>query len=180
MEIKEQVVLITGASRGLGAATAKAFGRAGAKVVVNYFKNEEKAYQVVESIGQERAIAIQADIRNQDEVTQMFAQAKEHFGKAITTIVNNALVNFTFNGDQRKNLNTIEWADFETQFQGSVMATLHTVKAGRNDMAKEHFGKIINIGTNLFQNPVVPYHDYNTSKAALLGLTRNMAKELRC
>lgn len=40
------------------------------------------------------------------------------------------------------------------------------------------FGRIINIGTNLFQNPVVPYHDYTTSKAALLGFTRNMANEL--
>ncbi|MBS4208716.1 3-oxoacyl-ACP reductase [Bacillus sp. FJAT-50079] len=178
MEIREQVVLITGSSRGLGAATAKAFGREGARVIVNYFNNEEKAYEVVKSIGQERAMAIQADIRDQEQVNQMFMKAKEHFGQSVSTIVNNALVNFTFNGDDRKNLDSIEWEDFNTQFEGSIMAALHTVKAGKADMAKEHFGRIINIGTNLFQNPVVPYHDYNTSKAALLGLTRNIAKEL--
>ncbi|HZG71295.1 MAG TPA: 3-oxoacyl-ACP reductase [Chondromyces sp.] len=178
MDIHEQIVLITGASRGLGAAVAKAFGRAGAKVVVNYIKSEEKANQVVDSIGRDQAIAIQADVRDSKEVNQMFSAAKEHFGRPITTIVNNALVNFKFNGDQKKNLDTIEWNDFQTQLEGSVKAALNTVKAGRIDMARGEFGRVINIGTNLFQHPVVAYHDYNTSKAALLGLTRNMAKEL--
>lgn len=45
-------------------------------------------------------------------------------------------------------------------------------------MKKQEFGRIISVGTNLFQHPVVPYHDYTTSKAALLGFTRNMANEL--
>lgn len=178
MEIKDQVVLVTGASRGLGAVTAKVFGRAGARVVVNYFSSESKAHEVVNEIGSDRAIAIQADVRNQHEVDQMVNQAKEHFGTPVTTVVNNALVDFEFDGDLRKKLDTIEWEDFDTQFKGSVMAPLHTLKATLKDMQDQKFGKIINIGTNLVQNPVVPYHDYNTSKAALLGFTRNMAKEL--
>lgn len=178
MKLEEQIVLVTGSSRGLGAATAKAFGRVGAKVVVNYFHSEDKAKNVVESIGHEQAIAIRADVRNEEEIKSMFERAKKHFGRPITTIVNNALINFSFNGDERKQLDTIEWEDFNTQFEGGVKAALNTLKAGRTDMANAHFGKIINVGTNLFQNPVVPYHDYNTGKAALLGFTRNMAKEL--
>lgn len=178
MNIAEQVVVVTGASRGLGAATAKAFGREGAKVVVNYYQSVDEANKVVEEIGSERAIAIQADVRNKAEVEALFQQAKEHFGQAITTIVNNALIQFTFNGDARKTIDTIEWEDFNTQFEGSVKATLNTVQAGKADMAKAKFGRIITIGTNLFQHPVVPYHEYNTSKGALLGLTRNLAKEL--
>ncbi|MGX4667821.1 3-oxoacyl-ACP reductase [Cerasibacillus sp. JNUCC 74] len=178
MDIKEQVVLVTGASRGLGAAIAKAFGRAGAKVVVNYFTNKEKAEEVVEQIGRDHALAIKADVRNQEEVNTMFIKAKRHFRKPISTIVNNALIDFTFSGELRNELDSIKWSEFETQFEGSVKAAFHTMKAGRADMVKQKFGRIINIGTNLVQHPVVPYHDYNSGKAALLGFTRSMAKEL--
>lgn len=178
MEIKDQVVLVTGASRGLGAAAAKAFGRAGAKVVVNYVVSEHKAAKVVDEIGSDNAIAIQADVRNEDEVKAMFSRAKNHFSQPVSTIVNNALIDFTFNGDERDQLNTIQWQAFQTQMDGSIKACLHTLQAAQEDMAKQKFGRIINIGTNLVQNPVVPYHDYNTGKAALLGFTRSMAKEL--
>src|SRR5690625_4085398 len=101
MNLNEQVVLVTGASRGLGAATAKAFGREGAKVVVNYFSSQNQAEEVVAEIGRERAIALKADVRNQSEVSDLFTQAKEHFGQPISTVVNNALIDFTFNGDER-------------------------------------------------------------------------------
>ena len=178
MEIKNQVVLVTGSSRGLGAEIAKAFGREGAKVVVNYFSSEDKAKQVVEEIGINQAVAIKADVRNKEEVESMFEKAKEHFGSPITTIVNNALIGFSFNGDLRKKLTEIDWEDFDTQFEGGVRASLNTLQAGQKDMTNQKFGRIINVGTNLFQDPVVPYHDYNTGKAALLGFTRNMAKEL--
>ncbi|MEV9640731.1 3-oxoacyl-ACP reductase [Mammaliicoccus sciuri] len=178
MELKDQVVLVTGASRGLGAATAKAFGEAGAKVVVNYFQNSDKAQQVVNEIGSDRAIALRADVRNLDDLKLLVEQANHHFGQPITTIVNNALIDFSFNGDDRKQLDAIEWQDYHKQLEGSVGATLNTLQAAREGMTRLQFGRIINIGTNLVQNPVVPYHDYNTSKAALLGMTRSMAKEL--
>lgn len=178
LNINEQVVLVTGGSRGLGKAVVNAFAREGAKVIVNYYKSEEKAEEIVQSLGKENAIAIQADVRDFNEVARMFEDAKRYFGKPVSTIINNALIDFSFNGDARKNLDTINWQDFLTQLEGSVKGSLNTVQAGKKDMAEAKFGRIINIGTNLFQNPVVPYHDYNTSKAALLGLTRNMAKEL--
>lgn len=178
MELKDQIVLVTGSSRGLGAAIAKAFGREGARVIVNYFQNEEKAQQVVDSIGKDRAIAIKADVRNQSEIENLFKLAKKHFGENITTVVNNALVNFRFDATNRKTAETITWDEYQVQLEGSVKASLHTVQAAINDMGKREFGRLINIGTNLFQNPVVAYHDYNTSKAALLGFTRNMAREL--
>ena len=178
MELKDQVVVVTGGSRGLGAAIAKAFGRSGAKVVVNYVHRQEDARAVVEDIGEKKAIAIRTDVRNKGEVKAMFAEAKTHFGQAVTTIINNALIDFSFNGDARKQLDMIEWEDYNKQLEGSVKATLNTLQAGREDMVKAQFGRIITIGTNLVQHPVVPYHDYNTSKAALLGMTRNLAKEL--
>src|SRR5690625_3759680 len=118
MDIQEQVVLVTGSSRGLGAAIAKAFGREGAKVVVNYVQSEELANQVVRDIGEDKAIALQADVRNLDEVEQLFVTAKAHFKKPISTIVNNALIDFSFDGDNRSKLHTIQWDEFQTQLQG--------------------------------------------------------------
>jgi len=178
LNLNEQVVLVTGSSRGLGAATAKAFGREGAKVVVNYVQSKDLADQVVAEIGADKAVAIQADVRDAAEVERLFLEAKNHFKQPISTIVNNALIGFSFNGDDRSRLDEIKWDEFQLQLQGSVQAALHTMQAGREDMSEQQFGRIVNIGTNLVQNPVVPYHDYNTAKAALLGFTRSMAKEL--
>ncbi|MFB4162962.1 3-oxoacyl-ACP reductase [Alteribacillus sp. JSM 102045] len=178
MNIKDQVVLVTGSSRGLGASIAKAFGREGASVVVNYVKNADKALEVLESIGDDHALAVQADVRDEYQVDEMFKKAKEHFGKPVTTVVNNALIHFTFDAVNKKNTDTLTWEDYQVQLEGSVKSALHTVQAAKHDMVDLGFGRIINIGTNLFQNPVVAYHEYNTSKAALLGFTRNMAREL--
>lgn len=177
MNLQEQVVLVTGGSRGLGAAIVKAFAREGARVVINYFSSKEKAEALAAEIG-ERAIAIRADVRNRDEVNNLFAKAQAHFQSPITTIVNNALINFAFDPVKRKDASSIAWSDYLTQLEGSVQAAMNTLQAGLPSMKESKFGRIINIGTNLVQNPVVPYHDYTTAKAALLGFTRNMANEL--
>ncbi|KAB7707076.1 3-oxoacyl-ACP reductase [Bacillus aerolatus] len=177
MEIKDQVVLVTGAGRGLGAEIAKAFGREGARVIVNYHQSEKKAKEVAQNIG-DRAIAIQADITDKEQVQAMFDEAEKHFGQAVTTVINNALIHFKFDAVNRKHAKVIDWEDYETQLKGSVKAALHTTQAACEGMARLNFGRIINIGTNLVQNPVVPYHDYNTGKAALIGFTRSMAREL--
>jgi 3-oxoacyl-[acyl-carrier protein] reductase len=177
MELKNQVVLITGGSRGLGAETVKAFAREGARVVINYFQSEMKAKQLEKIIGQ-NALAIQADVRNPEQVQTMFRHAKEHFGTPITTVVNNALVSFRFDPVTNKDAFSVGWEDFHAQLEGAIRGALNTTQAGLPDMKESQFGRIINIGTNLFQNPVVAYHDYTTSKAALLGFTRNMANEL--
>ena len=177
MQLHDQVVLVTGGSRGLGRETVKAFAREGARVVINYFHSEEKAYQLQKEIG-DRAIAIRADVRNPNQVCEMFEEAKRHFGSPITTIINNALVHFKFDPIARKDAFSIGWEDFHAQLEGAIRGALNTVQAGLKDMKELGFGRIISIGTNLFQHPVVPYHDYTTSKAALVGFTRNMANEL--
>lgn len=178
MQLSEQIVLVTGAGRGLGASIAKAFGREGARVVVNYRASKDGAGAVVEAIGRDRAIALQADVTDRAQVDAMLKQARAHFGAPVTTIVNNALAAFSFNGDARAQAATISWDDFDAQFQGSVRGALNTIQSALIDMKEAGFGRVINIGTNLFQHPVVPYHDYTASKAALLSLTRTMAADL--
>lgn len=175
MKLSEQVVLITGSSRGLGAALARAFSDEGAHVVINYLKSERTASTLAKELN---AIALQADVTDEAQVRSLFKAAEKHYGKPVTTIVNNALVNFEFNGDARLKLEQIQWQDFDAQLQGSLRGAFNTTKAALAGFKQFNFGRIINIGTNLFQNPVVPYHDYTASKGALLAFTRTCAAEL--
>lgn len=177
LPISQQVVLVTGGGRGLGARIAAAFLREGARVVVNYLKSEEGAQAVVKQ-APDRALAVQADVTDPDAVRAMFEKAKAHFGESITTVVNNALPTFSFNGDARPHADTLRWETVHQQFEGSVRGTLNTIQAAMPGMSERGFGRVINVGTNLFQNPVVPYHDYTAAKAALLSLTRTMSQDL--
>ena len=173
----QKTVLVTGSSRGLGAIIAKQFGAKGYRVIVNYFRNEEKAMQVVEEIGDDRAIAIKADVRDKQQVEAMILEAVQQFGP-IEVVVNNALINFEFNPVTQKKVEELTWENYNEQFEGTVKSALNVIQAVLPEMKRAHYGRIINIGTNLFQNPVVPYHQYTTAKTALIGFTRNMAKEL--
>ena len=178
MRIDEQIVLVTGGGRGLGVEIVRAFAREGARVVVNYRRSEAAAAELVRELGADRAVALGADVTDDDEVRTLVAAARAHFGASITTVVNNALVDFRFNGDARPSPETITWADFDVQLRGAVKATLATTQAALPGMREAGFGRIVNIGTNLFQNPVVPYHDYTPAKAAALSLTRTLATDL--
>src|SRR5580658_5276997 len=177
MKIDEQIVLVTGAGRGLGSAIATAFAREGAQVVVNYRRSADAAKALCASLGK-RALAVQADVADRQAVDRMVAEVTKTLGKPITTIVNNALGDYSFNGDSREQLGGIAWKSFATQFDVSVKGALNVMQATVPAMTTAKFGRIINVGTNLFQNPVVPYHDYTAAKAALLSLTRTASADL--
>ncbi|ALG27857.1 MULTISPECIES: 3-oxoacyl-ACP reductase [Glutamicibacter] len=177
LPLEEQVILVTGGARGLGAAISKAFLAAGAKVVINYNSSEQAANDLV-ALYPNDAVAIQADVRNESALKSMVAEAEDHFGQPVTTLVNNALVDFSFNGDARSTAEAISAAELSAQFAGSVLAPVAAIQAVLPGMRQTGFGRIINIGTNLFQHPVVPYHDYTATKAALLSLTRTFADDL--
>lgn len=181
MTFEKQVVLVSGAGRGLGAAIARAFAGQGASVVINYRRSEAAALALAEELGADglgRAVAIQADVSDRDETRRMVNEAAEHFGDHVTTVVNNALGDFSFNGDGRHTLQTIPWEDFQGQLDVALRGSLNLIQATAPAMELAGFGRIINVGTNLFQNPVVPYHDYTAAKAALLSLTRTAAGDL--
>ncbi len=177
MQLSEQWVLVTGGARGLGAAIARALHQQGAGVVINYRKSADQAHALAEELGP-KAIAIQADVTDQAQVSRMFASALQQTGKPVLSIVNNALADFQFDGDARPRIDNIDWGRFQQQFDGAVKGALNTMQAAAPAMKQHGFGRIVNIGTNLFQNPVVPYHDYTAAKAALLALTRTAANDL--
>lgn len=177
MKLSEQIVLVTGGGRGLGSHIARAFAREGARVVINYHTSRGPAQALAEELG-DRTTALQADVRDRAAIDALVENARAHFGGPITTVVNNALAAFSFNGDARAKAHDIPWRDFGAQLEGSLRGALNTIQATLPDMREGGHGRVINVGTNLFQNPVVPYHDYTASKAALLSLTRTMAAEL--
>jgi len=176
MQIRDQIVLITGAAKGVGAEAARSFVREGARVVINWRSSAEAAQALAVELG-DRAIALQADVTNRVEVEVLLETAKAHFGNAVTTVINNAL-DYSFNGDARSQMEAIGWDEFASQFNTVIRGALNVIQAATPDMKAAGFGRVINIGTNLVQNPVVPYHDYTAAKAALMSLTRTAAGDL--
>jgi len=172
-----KLVLISGSSRGLGAAMAKSFSEAGYSVAINYFNSEKEAKEL-SKILPNQSHAFKCNISNKNEVEAMLENIKEIFGQHPSILVNNAMTSYVFNGDDRKNVDSITWDEIQDHLNVTLKGSLNLIQALILDMKSESFGRIINIGTNLVQNPVVPYHDYTIAKAALLGLTRTFAKDL--
>ncbi|MCC2684904.1 MAG: 3-ketoacyl-ACP reductase [Paenibacillaceae bacterium] len=179
MDFHGKSVLVTGASRGIGATIARSFGENGANVVVNFLQNEGLAGKVVEDIRAQggEAIAIQADVTKPADVGRMAERIIDAYG-SLDIVVNNALSHYSFNPKTRKTAWEIEWDDYRRQIEGSLGGAYHICKAAIPHMKQQNGGRIINIVTNLLDFPVVPYHDYTTAKSALLGYSRNLAAEL--
>lgn len=174
--LNDQAVLVTGAGRGLGAAIATSFAREGAKVVINYRKSQTAAESLATQLG-ERVVALQADVQDAGSVAEMIKQAETAVGP-ITTVVHNALAEYSFNGDARSTVEALTADEMLSQHNTAVLGALNVIQATTPSMAEAAFGRIVTIGTNLVQNPVVPYHDYTSAKSALLALTRTTAVEL--
>ncbi|WP_309082347.1 3-oxoacyl-ACP reductase [Zhihengliuella sp.] len=175
--IAEQVVVVTGGARGLGRSITEAFLRHGARVVIGYRSSRDAAEEIV-AAHPGQAVAVRADVRDREQVDALIARGGAAFGSPVATVVNNALVDFSFNGDARAQAHEIGYDAFAGQFSGAIEGAVNVIQAALPDFDALGSGRVVNIGTNLFQNPVVPYHDYTAAKAALLSLTRTFAADL--
>ncbi|PTF14876.1 3-oxoacyl-ACP reductase [Staphylococcus devriesei] len=171
-----RTVLVTGSSRGLGATIVKTLAEQGFQVVINYHNSKEAAEQIASEIG-EKAIAIQADVTQREDVERLVKEATANFGQ-IDVVVNNALVNFKFDPVAQKAFKDLTWDDYQQQIDGTLKAAFNVTQSVIPQFIERGAGSVISIGTNLYQNPVVPYHEYTTAKAGLIGFTRNVAAEL--
>jgi 3-oxoacyl-[acyl-carrier protein] reductase len=177
--LRDRVAIVTGSSRGIGAAIARALGAHGATVVVNYVQNNKSAQRVVEDVEAmgTRAEAYAADVTDPESVAAMVAEVTERFGP-VNLLVNNALRSYTFDPLTRSTAWDISWVNYERQFQGSVGGAFNLCRSVLPSMKAAGGGRIINLVSDLIERPSVPYHDYTTAKTALLGFSRNLASEL--
>jgi 3-oxoacyl-[acyl-carrier protein] reductase len=176
--LEGKVALVTGASRGVGAAIADVLAGEGAAVVVNYLRSGQLAEGVAGGIRGRggRAATHQADVTDGAAVMEMVEAATEEFG-SIDILVNNALPDYRFDPVGRKDFGSVGWDDYLQQL-GGLKGALHCSQAVVPGMVEKGGGRIVSILSNLINNPVVPYHDYTTAKSALLGFSRNLAAEL--
>jgi 3-oxoacyl-[acyl-carrier protein] reductase len=179
MNFAGKVVLVTGASRGIGAAIAHAFATEQATVAVNYLRNGPAAAAVVEDCqccGGD-AFAVQADVTDAADAQRLVERVVEEAGR-IDVLVNNAFRAYAFDPEQRKTFGDLTLADYQSQFDGAVGSAFHMCRAVLPHFRRRAEGSIVNIVSNLVEKPVVPYHEYTTAKAALVGFSRNLASEL--
>jgi NAD(P)-dependent dehydrogenase (short-subunit alcohol dehydrogenase family) len=172
--LSDRVALVTGASRGLGAAIALKLGACGAKVAVNYFGSEEKARNVAAEIRAQRgqAIPVSADVRDEKQVGQMVSEVETRFGP-IDILVINATGPQPF-----VKIEDLTWQTCLDQLEFFVKSPVLLTQAVLAKMKQRRQGRIIHIASEVFARGVPEFSQYVAAKGAQLGLMRSWAMEL--
>jgi 3-oxoacyl-[acyl-carrier protein] reductase len=171
-KLANKVALVTGASKGIGAAIAKALGADGAAVAVNYASSKEGADKVVAEIRAKggEAVAVQGDFSKQEDIGRVFAEVKKTFGR-LDTLVNNAGV-YTFTP-----LEQVSAEDYHRIFNLNVLGLLLASKESLKYFGPEG-GSIINIGSVVSSLTPPNSSIYTATKGAVDAITHVLAKEL--
>lgn len=163
-----KTVLITGASRGIGAATAEIFADNGYNVIINYNKNHERAKQIASKTG---GNLIQADVSDIAQTEKMIDSIISEYGK-IDVLVNNAGISVTGTFD------SISDEDARRLFDVNIFGTFNCTKLVLPHMLRRKYGKIINVSSMWGQVGASCEVHYSASKSAVIGFTKALAKEV--
>lgn len=172
--LKDKVAIVTGASRGIGAAIAVSLAEAGAKVVINYMKRKDKAEEVLAKVKEQGSdgFVFRADVTNKVEAEALVAETLKKFGK-VDVLVCNAAINFPM----RPFMN-LSWEDVEAKFMGEMKALFHSSHAVVPDMMKRGSGRLIFISSGLSRYPSEAFFAHAAAKAGMDSGARVLAKEL--
>jgi len=170
--LQGRVAVVTGASKGIGAAIAKQLAADGASVVVNYSTSREGADQVVSEIKERggRAIAVGGSVANEADISNLFAQTKKKYGK-VDILVNNAGV-YAFSP-----LEQVTVDEYRRQYDTNVLGILLTTKAAIPLFPVEG-GSVINISSVVSTLAPAGASVYSSTKGAVDTITKSLAKEL--
>jgi 3-oxoacyl-[acyl-carrier protein] reductase len=171
-ELKGKVAVVTGASKGIGAAIAKRLAADGAQVVVNYATSREAAEKVVAEIAKSggKAIAVGGNVANEADINHLFAETKRIFGK-VDILVNNAGI-YSF-----APLEQVTAEDYKRQYDTNVLGLLLTTKAALAHFPPEG-GSVVNISSVVSSLAPPAASVYASTKGAVDTITKSLAKEL--
>lgn len=168
-----KVALVTGSSKGIGAAIIEELARSGYDCVINYNSSEKEAYELNEKIKafNIRSLVIKCDVSKEEEVNRMFDIIEENLG-GVDILINNAAVDLP-NLFSRKNVD-----DFRRTLDVNLIGAFLTSKRAERHILDKKWGRIINISSTNGMNTYYPMGlEYDASKAALNSLTHNLAIE---
>ncbi len=175
----QKTVLVTGGSRGIGKEIAVRFAKAGYNVAVNYCSHEAEAVRTVNLLNTfggafriDNVTAIRADVSDPDQVQSMFERIHGTFGGGVDILINNAGI------AQQKLFSDISEQDWDRMFDVNVKGVFHCCQCALPHMIHRKAGKIINISSMWGQVGASCEVHYSASKAAVIGFTKALAKEL--
>jgi 3-oxoacyl-[acyl-carrier protein] reductase len=170
MRFENMVVLITGASRGIGRSAAILFAQEGAKVIINYKTNNKAAMEVAKTIGEDKALMVKADVTKESEVQQLVGEVIQKFGR-IDILINNA-------GE----IGERGWKTSVDAWRNTIDANLTSawlmIREVAPLMQKNGYGAIVNTVSVYGFLGAAPVLAYTSAKGGLITLTKSFAKEL--
>ena len=172
-KLRGRTALVTGGSRGIGAAIVRALAEAGAAVAINYRERAGEADTLVKQIAGAggRAIAIAADISQSDAVSKMIDRVRSELGP-IDILVNNAGIAIT------RGVDDLTEGDFDRTIAVNLKSVFLCTQAVLPDMRAKQWGRIVNISSGAARGAGAIGPHYNASKAGIEGLTRGYAARL--
>ena len=172
--LKNHVALITGSTTGLGYGIAKVLGLAGAKVVMNYYNDEERAnraFSEFQSLGCE-GILVRGNAIDENSVQKIVEEGESKFGE-IDIVVPNATPD-----QPLKPIEEYDWEFYQQMINFFVKSPYLLTRATIGNMKQKRWGRIINISSEVYQLSVSPFSAYVSAKGGQIGWTRSMSKEL--
>ncbi|MGL4859212.1 MAG: SDR family NAD(P)-dependent oxidoreductase [Enterobacteriaceae bacterium] len=169
-----KTAIITGASRGIGAATARLLAQRGANVVINYAANQAAAEDVLDSIQQAggKGLAIQADARSQEQMGALVEQTVKTYGR-LDIMVHNAGLSFAM-----KPFAQMAWPEFIQKTHDELQCAFIATQLALPHMQRQKYGRLIYVSSSLSHQPGENFIAHGVSKGALNTFVRYIAQEM--